>query len=80
MRTETGWGPISFQNSLAHRVAVHLHDNGTIEVDEKEQADLVSFCNEWMHNIQEQQGLSPRGRSHGAPGSNPRRIDEARHP
>lgn len=43
-----GWTPISFQNSLAYRVAIHFHDDGTIEVDEKKQADLVFFCNTWM--------------------------------
>lgn len=60
VHTTNGWSPISFQNSLAYRVAVHFHDDGTTEVDEREQADLVSFCNQWMRNIQEQQGLSPR--------------------
>jgi hypothetical protein len=60
VRAATGWSPISFQNSVAYRVAVHFHDEGTIEVDEKEQADLVRFCNTWMGNIQQQQGLSPR--------------------
>jgi hypothetical protein len=59
VRTADGWSPISFQNSIAYRVAVHFHDDGTIEVDEREQADLVSFCNQWMRNIREQQGLSP---------------------
>lgn len=60
VRAADGWSPISFQNSLAYRVAVHFHEDGTIEVDEKEQSDLASFCNHWMRNIQEQQGLSPR--------------------
>jgi hypothetical protein len=59
-RTDGAFCPVSFQNSIAYRVAVHFHDDGTIEVDEKEQADLVSFCNQWMRNIQEQQGISPR--------------------
>jgi len=45
---------------LAYRVAVHFHADSTIEVDEREQADLVSFCNLWMKNIREQQGLSPK--------------------
>ena len=60
VRAATGWSPVSFQNSIAYRVAVHFHEDGTIEVDEKEQADLVSFCNLWMRNIQEQQGISPK--------------------
>jgi hypothetical protein len=63
VRAAVGWSPVSFQNSIAYRVAVHFHEDGTIEVDEKEQADLVSFCNVWMSNIQEQQGLSPRKRT-----------------
>jgi hypothetical protein len=61
VRAAAGWSPVSFQNSIAYRVAVRVHDDGTIEVDEKEQRDLVSFCNLWMRNIKEQQGLSPRG-------------------
>ncbi len=60
VRAAAGWSPVSFQNSIAYRVAVHFHADGTIEVDEKEQADLVSFCNLWMKNIYAQQGLSPR--------------------
>src|SRR5688572_17664601 len=44
-RTE-GWSPVSFQNSLAFRVAVHFHHDSTIEVDEKEQRELVSFSNQ----------------------------------
>jgi hypothetical protein len=60
VRTANGWSPVSFQNSIAYRVAAHFHEDGTIEVDEKQQTDLVSFCNQWMRNIQEQQGLSPR--------------------
>lgn len=57
-----GWTPISFQNSLAYRIAIHFHDDGTIDVDEKEQADLVHFCNTWMKNIREQQGLTAKPR------------------
>jgi hypothetical protein len=62
VRSPQGWSPVSFQNSMAYRVAVTFHDDGTIEVDAKEQSDLVSFCNVWMRNIQQQQGLSPRKR------------------
>ena len=57
VRPADGWSPVSFQNALAYRVAVHFHEDSTIEVDEKEQADLVQFANHWMRNIQ---GLSPR--------------------
>jgi hypothetical protein len=60
VRGADGWSPVSFQNSIAHRAAVTFHDDGTTEVDAKEQADLVAFCNQWMRNIQQQQGLSPR--------------------
>jgi hypothetical protein len=59
LRRADGWSPVSFQNSIAYRVAVHFHDDGTIEVDEREQRDLVIFCNQWMRNIREQQGPSP---------------------
>jgi hypothetical protein len=58
LRSADGWAPVSFQNAIAYGVAVTFHDEGTIEVDEKEQADLVSFCNLWMRNIREQQGMS----------------------
>jgi len=60
VRAADGWSPVSFQSSIAYRVAAHFRDDGTIEVDEKQQADVASFCNTWMRNIQEQQGLSPR--------------------
>jgi hypothetical protein len=59
-RSDGSFCPVSFQSALGYRVAVHFREDGTIEVDEKEEADLVSFCNLWMKNIQEQQGLSPR--------------------
>ena len=62
VRGADGWSPISFQDSLAFRVAVHFHEDSTIEVDEKEQRDLVRFCNHWMRNVQEQQGLPKGGR------------------
>lgn len=60
VRTATGWAPLSFQNAVAYRVAVQVHEDGAIEVDEREQRDLAAFCNHWMRNIQEQQGPSPR--------------------
>ncbi len=60
VRSAQGWAPISFQNSIAHRTAVSFHEDGTIEVDSKEQQDLVRFCNHWMRNVQQQQGISPR--------------------
>lgn len=60
LRRADGWSPMSFQNSVALRVAVHFHEDSTIEVHEKEQRDLVSFCQTWMRNIREQQGLPTR--------------------
>jgi hypothetical protein len=57
VRSADGWAPVSFQNAIAYRVAVHLHEDGTVEVHEREQRDLVSFCNMWMKNIREQQAL-----------------------
>ena len=60
LRAPAGWAPASFQDSRVYRVAIQFHEDGTIEVHEKEQRDLVSFCNLWMRNIYEQQGLSPR--------------------
>jgi hypothetical protein len=60
VRSAQGWSPVSFQNSIAYRVAVTFHEDGTIEVDAKDQEDFVRFCNLWMRDIQQQQGLSPR--------------------
>ena len=60
VRTADGWSPVSFQNSIAYRVAVHFHEDGTVEADEREQRDLVSFVGTWMENVREQQGLSTR--------------------
>lgn len=54
------WAPISFRDSLAYRVAVTFHEGDGVEVDEKEQRDLVRFCNVWMTNVSEQQGLPTR--------------------
>jgi hypothetical protein len=59
-RTATGWAPVSFQNSIAYRAAVRFDSDGTIEVDEVEQADLVSFSVLFLRNISVQQGLSLR--------------------
>jgi hypothetical protein len=56
-RADGSWVPISFQNSIAYRVAVRWLEDGTIEVDERQQRDLASFVNTWMKNIREQQDL-----------------------
>jgi hypothetical protein len=60
VRTGDGWSPMYFQDSRSYREAVTIHSDGTIEIDEKEQRDLVSFCNLWMKNIREQQALPTR--------------------
>lgn len=54
------WTPISFRSSIAYRVAVHFLDDGTVEVDEREQRELTRFANVWMKNVSEQQGLPTR--------------------
>ena len=59
-RTAGGWSLVSLQNSLAYRVAVHFHADGTVEVDEREQRDLCEFVETWMGNVREQQGLTVR--------------------
>ena len=51
------WTPISFRSSIAYRVAVHFHEDESVEVDEREQRDLTRFANVWMKNVSEQQGL-----------------------
>ena len=60
VRAADGWAPVSFQNLVAYRIAVTFYEDGTVEVDAHEQRDLVQFCNQWMKNIREQQGLSTR--------------------
>jgi hypothetical protein len=60
VRTADGWSPVSFQNSIAYRVAVRFGADGTVEVDEREQRELISFVGTWMANIREQQGLAGR--------------------
>lgn len=59
-RADGSWAPISFQNSIAYRVALTFHDDGTIEVDEREQRELTRFVNGWMKNVSEQQGIPTR--------------------
>jgi hypothetical protein len=59
-RADGSWAPSSFQNSIAYRSAVTFHDDGTIEVDEREQRELTRFVNVWMKNVSEQQGLPTR--------------------
>ncbi len=43
VRRADGWSPVSFQDSLAVRAAVHFHEDSTIEIDEKERADVVVY-------------------------------------
>lgn len=59
-RADGTWSPISFQNSIAYRVAVTFHEDGTIEVDEREQKELSKFVNQWMKNVSEQQAIPTR--------------------
>lgn len=57
LRRPDGWAPISFQSALACRVAVHFHETGVVEVDEREQKELVRFANLFIKNVGVQQGL-----------------------
>lgn len=56
-RADGSWAPTSFRTSIAFRVAVHFHDDGVVEVDERGQRELVRFANHWMKNVSEQQGI-----------------------
>jgi hypothetical protein len=50
--------PISFrQDNLGTYLEAAVIDNGQWKVRTKMQADLCSFCNQWMRNINEQQQL-----------------------
>ena len=59
-RSDRSWAPLSFQDSLAHRVVARLRDDGTVEVDARGQRELVRFANHWMRNVAAQQGIRPR--------------------
>lgn len=60
VRHADGWSPLSFQDARAYREAVTFQEDGTIEVNAREQRRLAVFCNLWMRNIQEQQALPAR--------------------
>ena len=50
--------PISFrQDSLGVYLESAVVQDGQWKVRTKMQADLCSFCNQWMHNIEQQQNL-----------------------
>lgn len=59
-RADGSWAPISFQNSISYRNAVTFHEDGTIEVDEREQKELSRFVNHWMKNVSDQQAIPTR--------------------
>ena len=59
-RADGSWAPISFQNSISYRNAVTFHDDGTIEVDEREQKEPSRFVNHWMKNVSDQQAIPTR--------------------
>ncbi len=48
--------PMTFQNSICYRQGI-FEDGGVWKINEKEQADEVSFANMWLKNIKFQQGL-----------------------
>lgn len=56
-RADGMFAPISFQNSLVFNQPVCCLEDGTIEVDAREQASIASFANTFLRNIGEQQGL-----------------------
>ena len=50
--------PISFrQDGLGVHLESAVLEEGQWKVRTKMQADLCSFCNQWMHNIEQQQNL-----------------------
>ena len=56
-RVDGSFAPISFQNSLVLNQPVRWLEDGTIEVDAREQASIASFANTFLRNIAEQQGI-----------------------
>ena len=49
--------PLTFeQGGLVHQVTARF-SGGQLQFNQKAQKDLASFCNQWMRNIAEQQGI-----------------------
>ena len=49
--------PMTFeQGGMAYRVAIHFED-GKLLCDQREQQSLAKFCEMWLRNIADQQGL-----------------------
>jgi hypothetical protein len=65
--TDQGVYPLTFQqDSLAiYQEAAGIENGQFVTYDRAQQADLADFGNQWMHNIKEQQDLTP------APAPNP---------
>jgi hypothetical protein len=59
-RVDGAFCPISFQNSLVFNQPVRWLQDGTIEVDAREQASIAGFANTLLRNIAEQQGIGGR--------------------
>ena len=56
-RADGTFCPVSFQNNLVLNQPVRWLEDGTIEIDEREQASITSFANILLTNIAEQQGI-----------------------
>lgn len=57
-REDGSFCAISFQNSIAFRQPVRWRDDGTIELDQREQAAITAFANVFLRNIAEQQAIA----------------------
>ena len=56
--TGLGVAPTAIDQVVGYQRAVHFDDAGRpTGLKIREQADLASFCNTWMTNIREQQGI-----------------------
>lgn len=56
-RADGTFCPISFQNSLVCNQPVRWFEDGTIEIDAREQASIAGFANTFLRNISEQKGI-----------------------
>lgn len=56
-RADGTFAPISFENSLVCNQPVRWLEDGTIEIDAREQASIASFANTFLRNVAEQQGI-----------------------
>ena len=56
--TPLGVAPTAIQQIMGYQRAVEFLAGGRIVFDKRRQADIADFCNTWMANIRDQQGVA----------------------